>query len=129
MKRSGWWVVVAVLVVIVSALFVVEATLGAPKPTAPVPPPEPYTLSGTGTMVTEPIHAPAGVYVVDWSATGRGNFIVHATQQGLTRYLVNEIPPNPPSGQTRFVSNGGSYIFTVEASSLRWSLTFTWLSS
>jgi hypothetical protein len=41
-------------------------------------------------------------------------------------HLVNEIPPNPPSGETFLkVDDAGTYQLQVQASTLTWTITLT----
>jgi len=70
---------------------------------------------------------PPGNYRVSWQASGDSNFVVYIQGQSKD-LLVNEILPNPSSGQVLFSSAGGQFIISVEASNATWRLTFTWLS-
>ena len=84
------------------------------------------SLNGQGSKVL-PINL-EGSYRVDWAAQGGlDNFevIIHGAA-GASQLLVNEIPPNPSSGQTLFESSGGgAYNLEVKASTLSWTITFT----
>jgi hypothetical protein len=42
-----------------------------------------------------------------------------------SRGLINEIPPQPASGEVLFQSGGGLYLLEVNAATLTWTLTFT----
>jgi hypothetical protein len=93
---------------------------------APTPAPTPLTLSGTGSKVTDHFNLDAGNYKVDWTAQGHDNFIVHIHGEGSGEQgLVNEIPPDPASGEILFQSGGGSFFLDIQASTLRWTITFT----
>jgi hypothetical protein len=86
----------------------------------------PLTLTGQGSKVTDPFHLPDGTYRVSWSAQGGpDNFIVHVHQGTQEQGLVNEIPPNPSSGEAALTVGDGDYFLSVEAATLKWSVTFT----
>jgi hypothetical protein len=103
-----------------------------PIPTVtPTPTPEvvqPITLSGTGSKVLDPIEVPKGFWRVSWKADGRSNFAVkvHGQQDTL---LVNEILPNPSSGEAALDSAGGRFVFEVQASQATWTITVTRVSA
>lgn len=87
---------------------------------------KPIVLTGTGSKVTDKFDLPAGSYKLTWQASGPSpdNFIVHvhgSAEEGV----VNEIPPNPSSGEASFDSSGGATYLTVEASTLTWTITIT----
>lgn len=83
------------------------------------------TESGQGSKIITPFHLGQGNYKVTWTAQGHDNFIVHIALGDQTQHLVNEIPPNPSSGETLFYSPQESdYILQVEASTLSWTITF-----
>jgi hypothetical protein len=92
----------------------------------PTAAPTPQTLSGTGSKVL-PIVLAAGRYKVAWTAEGHDNFIVTILGGGSNQvHLVNEIPPNPSSGETVLeVHDTGSYTVQVEAATLTWTITLT----
>lgn len=93
----------------------------------PTPKPAPIALSGTGSKVIDSVVLNAGSYRVSWTATGGSdNFIVHIHgANGADEGLVNEIPPNPSSGEAFFQAGGGLYVLEVKASTLSWTITFT----
>jgi hypothetical protein len=99
-----------------SALASVQAT---PKPV-----PTPLTLTGQGSKVTPPFRLDGANYRVKWSATGSGYFGVHIHAGADVQGLVNEIPPNPSSGEAFFRANGGDYFLEIDASKLGWTITF-----
>lgn len=79
---------------------------------------------------------PPGNYRVTWQATDTEtiggqtvseNFVVYIQGQEKN-LLVNEVLPNPSSGEALFSSAGGSFIIEVQMSSGTWQLTFMWLS-
>jgi hypothetical protein len=72
-------------------------------------------LSGSGSIVTDPITLPAGVYSVTGSHRGESNFIVSAiTQSGDEEFLFNEI--GRYSGTLSMdIETSGPVVFTVEA--------------
>src|SRR5437773_482600 len=39
--------------------------------------------------------------------------------------LINEIPPDPSSGEASLTVDSGDYFLSVEAATLKWSITFT----
>ena len=109
--------------------------VATPSPTpSPV---QPILLSGTNSKVSDPIDIPPGSYRISWQATDTGrwsdgsvmseNFFVYIQGQNKT-LVVNEVLPNPSSGEALFSSAGGSFIIDVEVSKATWNLTFTWLS-
>jgi hypothetical protein len=61
---------------------------------------------------------------VTWTARGSDNFIVTLHGQHDT-LLVNEIPPNPASGETFLNAGGGDYDLEIQAATLTWTVTFT----
>lgn len=91
---------------------------------APTAAPTPQALSGTGSKVV-PVTLAAGRYKLAWTAQGSDNFIVKLLGQN-TVGVVNEIPPNPTSGETVLsVQDSGNYQMQVEASTLTWTITLT----
>ena len=63
-----------------------------------------------------------------WSANGQNpdNFIVYIHGlSGSSENLVNEIPPDPASGEAFFQSSGGDFYLSVAASTLTWAITLT----
>jgi hypothetical protein len=96
----------------------------SPQP-SPVPR-QALTESGQGSKIITSFHLGQGNYKVSWTAQGHDNFIVHIALGDQTQYLVNEIPPNPSSGETLFNSpQDADYILQVKASTLSWTITFT----
>lgn len=88
----------------------------------------PRTLSGTGSKVTPAFTLLEGGYRVSWSARGAGrdNFILDIrTPDGREENLVNEIYPDPASGEEFFDSPGGQFFLVVDASELSWTVTLT----
>jgi hypothetical protein len=87
----------------------------------------PRTLSGTGSKVTAHFTLLAGGYKVAWVARGTmDNFIVHIHDlKGAEDHLVNEIPPNPSSGEVFFDSPGGEFYLDVQGATLTWTITLT----
>ena len=86
----------------------------------------PRTFSGTGSKITDKFTLVSGGYKVTWQARGSDNFIVHIHGQGgRDEGLVNEIPPDPSSGEAFFNSPGGEFYLEVRASTLTWTLTLT----
>jgi hypothetical protein len=84
----------------------------------------PQTFSGTGSKVTGHFNLQKKAYKVSWSAQGGpSNFAVYIRGTGKN-LLVNEIPPNPSSGETVFDSGGGDFFLEVEGSTLTWTITF-----
>jgi len=67
---------------------------------------------------------PRGAYRVSWQAQGRSNFIVRLEGSDTT-HLVNEILPNPSSGDAFARLGGGHYALDVQAAQATWSITFT----
>ena len=60
-----------------------------------------------------------------WETQGHDNFIVNFLgTSGQKIPLVNEIPPDPASGQFFFPSPGGTFNFEIQASTLTWKVTF-----
>ena len=129
------WLVLAALVLITSC----ESTAApgrspgpslAPVVSSPLPPspsPAVVALSGQGSKVLSPVHLEASNYRVSWTATGgTDNFQVtlHGAP-GSDTLLVNEIPPNPSSGEAFLNAGGGDYVLEVKASTLVWTITFT----
>lgn len=100
-----------------------SSAVPTPRPTrSPTPAPTPIALSGQGSKVLT-VALAAGRYKVSWSAQGNDNFIVKAHGAG-DLVLVNEIPPNPSSGETLLtVQDTGSYTLEVQAATLTWSMT------
>jgi hypothetical protein len=99
--------------------------VSSPSPTPPSP--KVISLSGRGSKVLSPIHLEASNYRVSWKATGgTDNFQVtlHGAP-GADTLLVNEIPPNPSSGEAFLNAGGGDYVLEVKASTLVWTITFT----
>src|SRR2546422_472557 len=98
-----------------------------PSPVAASPSPvqspvQPIMLSGTNSKVTDPMDIPPGNYRVSWTAkdtqqiggtTVSELFEVYLQGQDKTN-LINEVLPNPSSGETLFKSLGGSFIVDVE---------------
>lgn len=88
----------------------------------------PRRLSGAGSKVTEHFSLQAAGYKVAWSANGQNpdNFIVYIHGlSGSSENLVNEIPPDPASGEAFFQSSGGDFYLSVAASTLTWAITLT----
>jgi hypothetical protein len=85
------------------------------------------SLNEQGSKV-QPVTLEDGSYRVDWTAQGgQDNFIliIHGASNS-SQHLVNEVPPNPSSGQTLFQSSGGgTYTLEIKASTLSWAITFT----
>lgn len=110
------------------------AVVASPTPS----PVQPIVLSGTNAKVTDPMEIPPGNYRVSWQATDTAkwsdgstmteNFAVYLQGQEKN-LLINEVLPNPSSGEALFTSGGGSFILDVEVSSATWKITFTWLSA
>jgi hypothetical protein len=113
--------------------------LASPSPSpSPTPSPvQPILLSGTNSKVTDPMEIPPGNYRVSWKATDTQQIggttvseLFEVYVQGQQKNLVvNEVLPNPSSGEALFSSGGGSFIIDVEVSSATWRITFTWLSA
>ena len=101
-----------------------DRTSPTPIPT-PTPAPTPLALSGSGSKVTDPFHLASGNYRVSWTAQGHSNFIVHIHAGDQDQGLVNEIPPEPSSGEAFFRAGGGQYFLEIDASTLTWTITFT----
>lgn len=96
-----------------------------PKPTpTPTPAPTPLALSGQGSKVL-PLDLARGQYRLSWTAKGNDNFILHLEGGGATMPLVNQIPPDPSSGETFLRVDGGHYVLTVAAATLTWTITLT----
>jgi hypothetical protein len=91
----------------------------------PAPKPAPISLHGQGSTVTDPMYIPTGNYKLAWTAQGHDNFIVHVEWSSGSDGLVNEIPPEPASGETVFFSGGGQHLFVIRASTLMWTVTLT----
>jgi hypothetical protein len=99
----------------------------------------PKTFSGTGSKVTDHFQLKQGSYKLVWKASGGSdNFKVTAHWIEATRPeelyrlpsdhqgLVNEIPPNPSSGETILDAHiTGDYYLEVAASTLSWTITLT----
>lgn len=88
----------------------------------------PRTLSGSGSKVTGGFTLLEAGYRVSWSARGSAsdNFILHIrTADGRKENLVNEIYPDPASGEEFFDSPGGEFFLVVDASELSWTVTLT----
>lgn len=96
-----------------------------PRNPNPAPKAAPISLQGQGSKVTDPMYVPAGNYKLAWTAQGHDNFIVHVVWSSGSDGLVNEIPPNPASGETVFFSGGAEHIFVVDAPTLTWTITLT----
>ena len=109
---------------------VASAPVATPTPT-PVAKPSPLALSGQGSKVVE-FDLPKGSYRLSWTAklsgqdkyTSQDNFIVHL-EGAESSGLINELPPNPSSGESFVRLGGGHYALDVKASVLSWSITFT----
>jgi len=91
----------------------------------PAPKQAPISLQGQGSRVTDPIYVPAGNYKLAWTAQGHDNFIVHVVWSSGSNGLVNEIPPDPASGETVFFSGGAEHLFVVDAPTLTWTVSLT----
>ena len=88
------------------------------------PAPTPQTLSGSGSKVLT-VNLAAGRYKVAWTAQGHDNFMLDVLGTRDVS-LVNEIPPNPASGETVLtVQDSGSYTVQVQAATLTWTITLT----
>ena len=138
-----WLIALAVLVAVACGGGGGAAPLASGSPPSPIAasptpsPVQPIVLSGTNSKVTDPVEIPLGNYRVSWQATDTArwsdgtvrseNFIVHVQGESTT-YLINEILPNPSSGEALFASAGGSFILDVQVSEATWQITFTWLS-
>jgi len=88
----------------------------------------PRTFSGVGGKVTGKFTLARGGYKVEWRATGpRGNFIVQIHDSAGNSYpsIVNEIPPDPSSGEGFFKSPGGEFYLEAESSQFTWTVTLT----
>jgi len=100
----------------------------SPQPARSATPTQsPVQLSGQGSKVTDPFHLAAGTYKIAWKADGGpDNFIVGAHRGTVEQPgLVNEIPPNPSSGETTLSVDAGDYFLDVKASNLSWTITLT----
>jgi hypothetical protein len=91
----------------------------------PAPKPAPISIQGQGSRVTDPMYIPTGNYKLAWTAQGHDNFIVHVQWSNGSKGVVNEIPPEPASGETLFTSGGAEHLFAVDAATLNWSITLT----
>jgi hypothetical protein len=100
-----------------------QTTTADTAPASPAPAPTPLALSGTGSKVVG-FDLPQGSYKLAWTAQGHDNFIVRL-EGAESSGLVNEIPPDPSSGETFVRLGGGHYNLNVKASTLTWSVTFT----
>ena len=89
---------------------------GALKPAATA------KLSGQNSKVLE-VDLPGGRYRMSWTAVGSGYFGVRLEAEESS-LLVNEVPPEPSSGETFVRLDRGRHIFSVEASNLNWTITF-----
>lgn len=96
-----------------------------PQNPSPTPKAAPISLQGQGSKVTDPMYVPAGNYKLAWTAQGHDNFIVHVVWSSGSDGLVNEIPPDPASGETVFFSGGAEHSFVVDAATLTWTITLT----
>lgn len=88
----------------------------------------PRTLTGSGSKVTAGFTLLEAGYRVSWVARGSGtdNFILHIrSADGRKEALVNEIYPEPASGEEFFDSPGGEFFLVVDASELSWTVTLT----
>jgi hypothetical protein len=83
---------------------------------------QPIDLAGTGSSVRE-IDFPAGNYRLRWSAVGHGNFMVDLEGTESSN-LVNEIAPDPASGEAFARIGGGHYALNIQAATLSWTLSF-----
>jgi hypothetical protein len=101
------------------------AQIAWPTNPNPAPQPSPISLSGQGSKVTNPMYIPMGNYKLAWTANGHDNFIVHVVWSTGQDGLVNEIPPDPASGETLFFSGGAEHLFVVDAATLTWTITLT----
>jgi hypothetical protein len=98
----------------------------APVKSTPTPR-QVVSLNGQGSKVL-PINLEQGSYRVDWTAQGPNpdNFILHIHLGAQDQGVVNQIPPNPASGQTFFESpQADTYNLEVKAATLTWTVTFT----
>ena len=92
---------------------------------APVASTQPVTVGGHGNSRPE-VDLPKGYVKVDWTAKGHSNFSVRLIRSdGLETLLVNEIPPDPSSGESFIRLAGGHYELDISASALDWTITFT----
>ncbi len=83
-------------------------------------------LSGQNSTITDPMYLAAGTYKLAWTSLGHGNFIVRLYWGGGNeRLLVNEIPPNPSSGEVALPSGGGNHLLEIFAPSQDWTITIT----
>jgi hypothetical protein len=96
-----------------------------PRKPSPAPKPGVIALQGQGSTVTDPMYIPTGNYKVAWTAQGHDNMIVHVYWSSGEQGLINEIPPDPASGETLFFSGGDEHLFAVDAATLTWTLTLT----
>lgn len=88
---------------------------------APSASPTSISFSGHGSL-TRPLTLTAGMWRVDWLASGREQFtVVLMSERTLT--LVEAASPD--SGHTEFQVAGGAYQLTISAKQLDWSLTFS----
>lgn len=99
-------------------------TSATPAPTAV----SPITLTGTGSKVTDPVDVPAGLWRAAWHAEGHRNFVVTVHGQG-DNLLVNVILPDTPAGEAALSSDGGRFVFEVEADGATWTITLTRVAS
>ena len=97
-----------------------------PADPKPVPTASEIKLSGQNSTISDPIYLVSGNYKISWTSQGTGNFVVklHWGDSG-ERLLVNEIPPNPASGETAFDSGGGYHLLEIEAPNQQWTITLT----
>lgn len=96
-------------------------TISAPAST-PTAAPTPLALSGQGSKVLT-IDLARGDYRLSWTAQGHDNFAVTLVGEKPS-LLVNQIPPEPASGEALARIGGGHYTLQVEAAKLTWSITF-----
>jgi methionine-rich copper-binding protein CopC len=85
-------------------------------------------VSGSGSKVTDAFTLPAGKYRMSWTTQGHDNFIVTLHYPSGQTGLINQIPPEPASGQAYVESGGGSHFLEVQAATLNWSMTFASLA-
>ena len=83
------------------------------------------SLNGQGSKVLS-VTLSTGSYRVDWTAQGHDNFQLTMHLGSQSQNLVNEIPPDPASGQALFEApQDGAYTLELKASTLTWTITFT----
>ena len=89
----------------------------------------PLEVSGRNSKVLE-INLPRGEYRMSWSTKGRGYFgVSNESEEGSQEgSLVSTVAPDTDSGEKIVrIAKSGRQIFSVDADSLAWVLTFTLL--